>query len=371
MTSQTVLAHKPRQAPQRFLMQRATGWIGVDVGTSMVKLAQIERSGDEWRLVAGRILPIRAPQHVDEATLAAGLIGSLIRPVIRSELGFHGQRVACTLPMSVTGLQSFDLPPGTDAELRQMIEQEFVSTGDDSGETRELAFWKMPQTANERQELSQVTVLSVPQRVANGIGEELLRSRLQCQALDGLPFALARAVSMVSRDAAQQPQAAIDWGFSTPLFTIVIDGRPVFARSLRDRGLKLLLEAMAKRLSLSLEQCQQLLIESRSSTTLSETMGGFDGDVLNQLTAQPLQDFTREIQKTLMFLRQQHNNLLPGRIWLFGGGATIRNAADQIAAAVGIPTQVWQLAPGSSAGAASIQPLLATAMALSALGVSA
>ncbi len=373
MANQAVLEHRTEAAPKRFLLQRSPGWVGIDVGTSMIKLAQVERTGNEWSLVAGRILPIPAPRRVDEAALAAGLVGSLVGPIIRGEMGFRGRRAACTLPMSVTGLQSFDLPPGTDAELRQMIVQEFVSSGDDVGDAREIAFWKTPQPANERHELSQVTALSLPRRVAAGVGEDLLQSKLHCQVLDGLPFALARAVGMVSRDATNQPQAAVDWSYTSPLFTVVVDGRPVFARTLRDRGLKQLLESMAKRLTLSLQECEQLLIAYGPASSTPDARSGHAGDVLSQFTDQPLQEFAREIQKTLMFLRQQHSGLSPGRIWLFGGGATIRHAAEHIATAVGIETQVWQLSSRhSAAGAhlASLQPLLGSAMALSALGVS-
>ncbi len=372
MTATATWRRRIEAAMSRTAARRGLGWIGVDVGSSSLKVAQVERTGAGWRLVAGRVLPLPAGMCIDAESLAKGLVGQLVQTVIQGEPGFRGRAVALSLPLSVAGLQSFDMPPATDAELRQMIGQEFVSAGTEGGDAREFAFWRPPQPANERTEAtSPVTVLSVPRHVAGGVGEDLLRAKLHCRVLDGQPFALARAVQMASESDAHRPQAAVDWGYTSPLFTIVVNGRPVFARALRDRGLKQLLEALAKRLGLELEECRQLLIAYGQSHGAAGGETGISRDVLMQLVSQPVMEFAKEIQKTLQYLKQQPAALLPTRLWLFGGGGVLRHGAEQIGAVIGMETRVWQLgpqAPRAAGGVPSLHALLGPAMALSALG---
>ncbi len=165
--------------------------------------------------------------------------------------------------------------------------------------------------------------------------------------------------------------AAIDWGFTSALFTLVVDGRPVFARTLRDCGMRHLMNALSERLGLSHNECWQLLTSYGFSANASGgASSGEIGQVLTQLADAPFRQLLEETEKTLSFLRQDYHELFPQRFWLFGGGATIPNVANLIAAAVGMETAVWQLVPSSSDAnsvADPVQAVLGPAIALSAL----
>ena len=165
--------------------------------------------------------------------------------------------------------------------------------------------------------------------------------------------------------------AAIDWGFTSALFTLVVDGRPVFTRMFRDCGMRHLMDALSERLQLPHNECWQLLTSYGFSANAPD--GASQSDVrrvLTQLADAPFRKLLEETEKTVSFLRQQYQELFPQRLWLFGGGATIRNVANLIAAAVGIETGVWQLMPNSSdtnSPADPVQAVLGPAIALSAL----
>ena len=145
----------------------------------------------------------------------------------------------------------------------------------------------------------------------------------------------------------------------------------------RDCGMRHLMDALSERLRLSHNECWQLLTSYGFS---ANALGGTSSDdvrqVLTQLADTPFRKLLEETEKTLSFLRQQYHELFPQRLWLFGGGATIRNVANLIDVAVGIETGVWQIMPSSSdtghrpkggPPAGPVQAVLGPAIALSAL----
>ncbi len=369
MVDQTTLEPMLTRHARRLFRRRTTGWSGVDVGTYAIKVAQVEHDRTGWRLVATRIIPIQDGQEVDEQTLSDGSIGQTIRAGLATRSGFRGRKTACALPMSVMDLLSLELPCASDSEIRQMVEQELESGMDGQREPREFDFWQCQRPVNERDEITQVSVLSVSRQAESSIAQGLLSAGLHCHVLDGLPFCLARAVKMASPEGDRTPMAAIDWGFTSALFTLVVDGRPVFARTLRDCGMRHLMDALSERLRLSHNECCQLL----TSYGFSANALGGAGDVrqvLTQFADAPFRQLLEETEKTLSFLRHRYHELFPQRLWLFGGGAMIGNVANLIAATVGIETGVWQLVPSSTdtnSATDPVQAVLGPAIALSAL----
>ena len=50
--------------------------------------------------------------------------------------------------------------------------------------------------------------------------------------------------------------------------------------------------------------------------------------MIYDLAAEPIASLLNELEKTFVYLRRQGPNLMPERILLFGGGATINNCAS-------------------------------------------
>jgi Tfp pilus assembly PilM family ATPase len=343
-------AFKSRKSPaarRRFQASRL-GWLGIDVGTRAIKLAQVERSGsgNGWRLATHRVIAFPDDQPVNAASIADGLIGRCLRELLPSSANLPSRSTACVLPSSVTDMRSLQLPDGEPRELRQLVVGELES-GDDTAEPREFDFWKTPGASGDTNGLVSVTVLSVARRTALGLAESLRKLGLNCLVLDSQPCALARAVRLADAKT-HSSVAALDWGFSTPTLTLVVDGQPVFARTLRDCGLRIVLEAVAQRLNLSPQDAHQLLTTYGFGLATAEASPSQVQQTLTQLAAAPARELFREIDKTLSFLRQQYKELVPTRIWLFGGGALIPNAAAWIAQTCGIETNAWRLPPARS-----------------------
>jgi Tfp pilus assembly PilM family ATPase len=348
--------------------RRNIGWIGVDVGSTAIKAAQVERHKTGWRLLHHVILPLAGrsggawlesgPPPLDRAMLA----------------GFQGRRAAGVLPMSLAELRYLEVPPGTEEETRGMIAQDFASQAQDAdGELPEFGFWRLDNSAEARGGLTRLGVIAVRPAHGAAVANRLLPGGWRCQVLDGLPFVLARAVEMALPSASSRPQAVLDWGYTSPMFAIVQHGQPTYVRLLANCGLKELHQAMCDELSLAPHECQCLLSKYGLPVAQAPSKTRDLQVAIGHASSAPLARLIEELRKTLSYVRARHASLLPERLWLLGGGAAIANVASPMKAGVDMPCHIWKLPPDhtNDVSRAEDAPLLSAAIALSALGAPA
>lgn len=353
------------------------GWIGIDLGTSAVKLAQVGRVGPRWRLVHARV--VRRDPGNGRAGLPEEILGwweDTCRNR-QNRAGFAGRRAACVLPASATDLRPVQLPDGSEPERRAMIAGELESVFSAAASRRTFDFWECQAPAGEEEsKLENVNVLSVAEDEAVLVAEALGRAGLRCLAIDGLPLALARAVGMVQPAEPHAPVAAVDWGHTSATFSVISANRPVFTRHLRDCGFGALVSATSEGLGLPAEDAEPLL--GMHGLPDPARPGGDRADavreiqeVLADVTSQALGSMVLQLNKTLAYPELHRCRLVPRKIWLFGGGATVRNMAAVLSARVGLPFEAWRLPGSDGPGSLAAVPdaLLGPALALSALGL--
>ncbi len=352
------------------LSRRSKGWIGIDFGTRAIKLAQVERVDAQYRLSFARILQ-RGPDGEDDppATALAWWSEACQRGLLRS--GFSGRRAACVLSASETDLRAMNIPAGSEAERRAMIAGELATVYGGQKETRAFDFWETrePEAASPSG-LESVNVVSVVEDDAAAVAELLSRAGLYCERLDALPLTLAGAVQLVSPPSPGTVVAALDWGLTSATFCIVCDGLPVFTRQLRDCGYSAMLGAVAEALALSVDDAGQLLsAHGLCDPTPCDGVTEEVQEILAEISSAPLSAMVSQLKKTLAYPELYRSQLLPEKIWLFGGGATVRNASALLSQRIGLPVQAWSLAQIGDGAALSQPPteLLGPAIALSAL----
>ncbi len=350
---------------------KRTGWIGVDIGTHAVKLAQVERRGSRLELTEAAIVSRRhawdldrqidaRPGQSDEEIVAGRSLGA----------GFRGRQAACSLPMSVCDLRSVSIASGAAPAAREAVAHELESIHGRRASGYEFDFWPVQRLGRgPARDMEDVNVVSVSRDWAYRIAHDAANSGFSCQVLDVLPMALARAVGLVADARPGAVHAAVDWGYSTATFCLVVDGRPAYVRCLRDCGFRSVVAEVAKTLEVTNQEAQQLL----SQRGLPE-FGARGGDrvqcILDEILAEHLNALIEELNRTLSFTRSQTAGRLPEQLWLFGGGATLRNVAGRLTAAVGVAVQPWSLGRSRFRNSLSAEypvPLLGPAIALSLL----
>ena len=357
----------------KHLNHRRTGWIGVDIGSGAIKIAQVEQTAGRYRLA--RSVIVRAPEGIpfDRAAIEDGRVAEEIRNAIHLHDGFIGKSAACVVSMSQCELRTLISAKGTEDEQRELISLELQQDSAHTAEAREFDFWDgATEQQNDVKGMTQVHVMSLPRSLADGIGTALLESRLQCELLDTVPFCAMRALEIDGTSVTPETeffpiQAILDWGYSAATLVILRNDQPVLARCLRDCGTSVLLARIAQRLKLTRSQTDALLMnygikrQQNNGEQTSELR-----DLILELAASLLHDLTSELLQTFDFLKMQFSSQQLQRLIISGGGGAIPGMCEQLEATLRLPVRPWQL-PLRSSDADQPEPILASAAALSAL----
>ena len=348
------------------------GWIGVDLGTRSVKLAQVGREASglclHEALVIPRRVPVNGEAHEDRPVSA--------RPEVRNALAlgkrFSGCKAACALSMHWCQAKLLTVPAGSEAEQRSIVAQELTSAQPDRSEPQEFDFWRAAVAGNGSDASGDTVIaLSVSRRLATQAGRDLYESGLCCRTLDGIPLALSRAVQMASTANDHQPVAAMDWGFADATFFTVSRGRPTFVRRLRDCGFGGVLQCICETFGVCLDEAEAILtgsspLDAKAEAPARERLQ----QVLHEVAVEPLNIVVEELAKTLGFLKRQSPVVAPERMWLFGAGALWSNATAFLSSQIGLPVEKWCLESAGISAAPHLgfrTEILAPAIALSSL----
>lgn len=335
---------------------RSTGWIGVDIGAGAVKLAQLDRRENRWNLSRTAFVPWSNPSQAQlgrltPATISNGRLAALVQQALSSCGFFRGRPAAGVLSPSAGELLTLEVPSAPEPELRDMIGQELVAQRDGTGEGAiddlEFDYWQAhPSAATSDQGFMALNVLGIRRDLSEQAGAELASAGLDLRELDGTPFTLARALSLAAGDEPPSDAVAmLDWGHAGAMLAVIVDGQPIFSRTLRDCGCVRLSQAAAAALSLSDAEAWHLL---STCGVPSEAGRGSTGQDLQEFMADllrgPVDEILAELNKTLEFLKHQAPELAPHQVWLCGGGATVRNIAEHLEAGLGVTVRNWRLA---------------------------
>jgi Tfp pilus assembly PilM family ATPase len=349
------------------------GWIGVDVGTHTVKLAQAVRTPLGVVLRHAAVVQ-RSSSWPDDDELALAIpVGSSSEIRAALECGnFRGRNAACLLPMNVCELRGLKVPAGDVEERRAMIANELADDWVDRALPMEFDFWEVAvDKATESPESFNVNVISVALPWVSRIADDCHEARLDCWAVDGGPLAIARAVRLATRLRSDQRVLAVDWGFSNATLCVVGNDRPLYARRLHHCSFRRCLEAIQSQLGVSQDRAQHLadthgVAAAASDDVAQPAIQGAIADAVGETVGQ----LVDEIQRTLKFFESQRRHLRPNAVWLMGGGASMRNIGPHLCDLLEMPVHVWSVPIDPQLGDVADgnhSALFGTAVALSAL----
>lgn len=331
------------------------GWIGVDLGTHTVKLAQAERTADGVRLRRAAVIQRPEPWPVS-ATLAADEPDPSWQEITAAlQCGdFRGRSAACLLPMNVCELRGLKVPQGSELERRAMIASELEDDEAERSAPIEFDYWELGgEKGIETSDGFNVNVLSITRPWIDQVADDCQRARLDCWAIDGTPLAMARAVALTSNAKAGERAVAVDWGFSSTTITIVGRGRPLYTRRLHDCNFEKCLTAVEQALGVSRDHAQHLVdvhgvLPPRGDRKKNDTSQNNDGNrevqsAIAGAISEIATSLAEQVERTLRFVESQRRHQHPSTLLLMGGGASVRNIAPYLSALVDMPVVTWQV----------------------------
>lgn len=331
------------------------GWIGVDIGTRTVKLAQAERTADGVRLHQAAVVQRSTPWPDDDDLGLGDPDQSTAEIRAALECGqFSGRSAACLLPMNACELRGLNVPQGSDRERRAMISNELAEDWSARSAPMEFDYWEL----NVDRETPTVdgfniNVLAVARPWIARVAQDCQQASLDCWAVDGGPPATARAVGLAANLRGAARAMAIDWGYSNVTLSIVGYDRALYVRRVQNCGFRRCLESIQAALGVSLDQAQHLASTEGVVSADHDAPGRKEiREAITAAVADTINTLVEQIRRTLQFVDLQRRHLRPTSVWLLGGGASLRNVGPRLSALLDLPVSIWDLpiaaAPGSA-----------------------
>ena len=334
---------------------KRNGWIGIDIGTRSVKLAQVRRtSSSNFELVASAI--VQRDRTWSPSDLAASpprsSIGEL-RAAREIAMNCTGRQTACAIPMSLCEVRTLERTSQDESSIEPLIADELKKIGSSGNYIADYC------TGYDQNHL---LAGFLPRRWSDQVASDTDRSSLDLESVEISPLTLAHATQLPSGHTPRSVYAILDWGASTTTLSIVKSGSSVFARKLPNVSFAQAASNIATAFELSEDEAICLL-RSTGLPTSHDTPKNVaqHQNAISAVLSEFNERFRRELLRTLEFIESRHQEWKPSEVVLFGGGATIPNICEQISNWIDLPCSKWRFDGCDPA----VAPILGSAIALS------
>jgi len=305
------------------------GPIGVDIGASRLKVAQVAQGRRGWRVTAFGSLP-RAEHTPVPSAEEIERLGSML-----DRMGFVGNRVVLGAPRSMLKAAVLDLPPkSSGAPIDQLCGAELARMFRLAPGSYEMDAWEMP-SATERSRATQMAATAMLSDDAEQLIAPFEAIGLQVEAIDLGGQATCRACRSACAEG-DDLTALLDLGWHGVGMGVFRGGEAVYERWLPGVGTAGLADSIGRSLGFE-ERAAGMLIRRVGLAGLA------DPDADPVVTAR-LQSIVREYAESLLqhvlasvsYVLDRFPGESVGHVRLVGGGAGMPQLAPYLAELSGL-----------------------------------
>lgn len=311
--------------------------IGIDLGTTRIKAAQLVRTASGWQLVAGA----NYARTEGDGVLVPGEMDRFLGVLDRA--GFSGDRVVVGVPRPMLRAAVVDAPPASSgAPIKKICAAEFARMYRMSPGSCQLHVREVP-AAKARPGTSQMSVSGVSNDDAETVVKPFDSVGMLVEAIDLAAEARCR-VSRPVCGSAPTLAALLDIGWSGIGLSVFWEGRAVYHRWLSDGGMSKLVDS-AKR-SFSIDAAAAEAVVGRVGILAPEGEG-FDGLTTARvlgLGREYAEGLFHDILRSLAYVLDRYPGEVVERFFLTGGGAKLPGLAEYLEELAGMKFEV--LTPG-------------------------
>lgn len=304
--------------------------IGVDISSTAVKLLQLARSGDRYRVEHYAVEPLPPNAVVEKNLVDVEAVGEAIRRAV-ARAGTRARHAAAAVPGSSAITKIIPMPADLDEdEMESQIELEAVNYIPYPIEEVNLDFEVLgPMPGNP--DVVQVLLAASRSEHVEVRASALELGGLDAKVIDVEAFAIENAFALVggSLNAPRDGLVAlVDVGATMTTLNVLRDGRSIYTRE-NVFGGKQLTDEVMRRYSLSYEEASQ----AKRQGGLPES---YEIEVLEPFKEAMVQQVSRLLQ--FFYAGSEFNRV--DQVVLAGGCAAIKGIAQMVEEQLGIPTVV-------------------------------
>lgn len=295
----------------------AKACIGLDLGSSAVKLAELARGRDgSCELLAFGIEPIPSDSIVDGTIMNQSAVVDAVR-ALYARLRLRRREVALAIAGHSVIIKKIAVAPMSPSELDARIPIEAERHVPFAKDDVELDFQALGTRTSDGQ--MEVLLVAAKKEVVRDFAAVAREAQLQPVVVDLVAFALQNAFEVAyEMPPPGEAAALINVGAHTSNIHIVSGGVPAFTRDI-NTGSALLTEEIERLLNIGTAEAEALKLAvagERQGAARSEST-----EAVVRLSRQKAEEMAGEFAKSLDFFIASHPDTQVNRIYLAGGGA--------------------------------------------------
>jgi|TARA_B110000908_G_scaffold164413_1_gene212435 type IV pilus assembly protein PilM len=313
-----------------FFTKPSKPMLGMDISSSAVKLIELSKTGDTFKVEAYRVLPLPPNTIVDKNIADLDALSETIAAVVKRSGSKLTDIVAAVSSSSVI-TKEIELPAGlTDLQMEMQIEVEADQYIPYPME--EVAFdFDVLGEAENNPDLVRVLLAACRQENVEHRRQALEMAGFNPKVIDVESFAVERAYKLIEGqldEVSDQVVAIADIGATVFSFTVLVDGKIIYNRE-QSFGGKQLTEEIQRRYGLSWEEAGE-----------AKRKGGLPEDYATEVLAPFKESLVQHITRSLQFFYSSSHFNYVDQLFLAGGVSALEGLVDEVEQVIGLPTAV-------------------------------
>jgi type IV pilus assembly protein PilM len=301
--------------------------VGIDIGSSSVKLVQLKEQKGGFTLQSVGILPLPPEAIVDNTLMDSSSIAETIQKLM-DNLDVDVKEAACSVSGNSVIIRKIALPAMPPEELEDQIHWEAEQYIPFDINDVNVDFQILDSDTDDPSKMNVLLVAS-KKDIVNDYVAVFNEAGIRLSVVDVDSFAVQSAFEMNYDVAPEEVTALINIGAGIMNLNIVKNGVSLFTRDVQMGG-NLFTEEIQKQFGVSSEDAERIKI----------TGEGADAARLGETVARVNETLALEVRRSLDFYNSTAGEGRIAQIYLSGGGAKIGTLPEAISQKLGTPVEV-------------------------------
>ena len=301
--------------------------VGIDIGSSSVKLVQLREQKGAWQLLNVGTMPLPAEAIVDNTLMDSTAIVDAVKNLGKS-LSVKIKEAACSISGNTVIIRKIKLPAMLPEELEDQIKWEAEQYIPFDINDVNIDFQILEPDEDDPTRMNVLLVAS-KKEIINDYVNVFAESGFKLVIVDVDSFAVQNAFELNYESGPEEVVALINIGASILNLNIVKGGISLFTRDVQMGG-NLFTEELQKQFALSGDEAERVKLT-----------GDFpDQEKLRGVMARINETLSIEVRRSLDFYNTTAGEGKVGKVYLSGGAAKTAMLAEAIQDKLGVPVEM-------------------------------
>lgn len=309
-----------------FLFRKKKELIGIDIGSSSVKVVQLKDNNGSYHLLNAGIFPLPPEAIVDNTLMDSAAIVGVIKNLV-SSLGIKIKDVVCSISGNSVIIRKIVLPAMPQEELEDQISWEAEQYIPFDINDVNMDFQILSPDSNDPSKMNVLLVAS-KKDIINDYVSVFSEAGMNLSVVDVDSFAVQNAFELNHDFSSEDIIALVNIGASIMNINVIKDGITLFTRDVQMGG-NLYTEEIQKQVGLSSADAETGKLLAHDSS---------NSQILNVII-KVNETITQEIRRSLDFYNSTASDNRISAVFVCGGCSKVYKLIESISEKIGLPVE--------------------------------